>query len=61
PSGRREARASRLAADNDAVDRDGLAIAGPRHGSGLRSVIIGGLAGAAVFAVMVTLWWGMMR
>jgi len=60
PSGRREARASRLAADNDQVDRDGLAIAGPRQGSGLRSALIGAVAGAAVFVVLAALWWGVL-
>ena len=63
PHGRRDARASRLAADNDQVDRDGLAIAGPRHGSGLRSAIIGAVSGAVVVAlgILVALWAGVGR
>jgi serine/threonine protein kinase len=57
---RRQARADRLAADQVQSDRDGLVIAGPRQHSGLRSVLIGVLAGAAVLGVgiAVLLWSG---
>jgi len=58
--GRRQARAERMAPE--AVDRDGLVLAGPRRAS-WRPVLLGALAGAVVLGlgVLAVVWSGVLR